>query len=154
MADASLLLLLDEVRNKTLRLLDGVTEPQARFTPPGLANSILWHAGHALVVTDALCLPPRLRRLPDGYAELFSWKSTPAETPADRWPPLAEVVEALKEQHPRLRAAIASLTDHDLDGPANEWQRPDRKPRYLILHGLHDEANHGGEIWLLRKLQR
>ena len=28
-----------------------------------------------------------------------------------------------------------------------------RTVRYNILHGLHDEANHQGEMWLLHKLQ-
>ena len=28
-----------------------------------------------------------------------------------------------------------------------------RTVRYNILHGLHDEAGHQGEMWLLRKLQ-
>jgi hypothetical protein len=44
-ADASLLTMFDEVRGKTLRLVQ-VEPRQALWTPPGTSNSILWHAGH------------------------------------------------------------------------------------------------------------
>ncbi len=47
MFDESLLLLLDEVRGKTLRLLQDVTGKDARWFPPGLHNHVLWHAGHS-----------------------------------------------------------------------------------------------------------
>ena len=36
MSDATLLMLLNDVRGKTLRLLEGVGEAEARFAPPGL----------------------------------------------------------------------------------------------------------------------
>src|SRR5687768_13808617 len=54
MADQSLLLLLKDVRKTTIDLLYGVTDDQARFAAPGLVNTILWHAGHALVVVEHL----------------------------------------------------------------------------------------------------
>src|SRR5436190_19630822 len=56
--DDTLILLANEVRKKTLWLLDGVTDEMARFVAPGLANSILWHAGHALVVVEHLGVVP------------------------------------------------------------------------------------------------
>ena len=57
MTDNFLVMLLDEVRGKTMRVLRGVTEAQARWAPPGLHNSILWHAGHAYVSHDWMCDP-------------------------------------------------------------------------------------------------
>ena len=54
MPDETLMLLAREVRNKTLKLLDGLTDAQARFAAAGLNNSILWNAGHALVVVEHL----------------------------------------------------------------------------------------------------
>jgi len=149
--DNSLALLADEVRRKTLWLLDGVGEPQARFAAPGLSNSILWHAGHALVVVESLCVAPATGQAPElplGWFEKFSWDSQP-QTVQD-WPTLAEVTEALGQQLPRLIAAIRAATSEQLDqilGPPH-----DATLRYLIVHGLHDEGNHQGEIWLLRKM--
>ena len=57
MTDPTLLELVKEVRWKTLKLLEGVSEADlARYTPPSLANHILWHAGHALVVVEGLAV--------------------------------------------------------------------------------------------------
>ena len=67
MVDRSLLMLLGEVRGRTLTLLSGVTDEQARWAPPGLQNTILWQAGHCYVVPERLIM---------GAAGL------PAETPA------------------------------------------------------------------------
>ena len=151
MADESLILLATEVRGKTLRLLDGVSDDDARVAPPGLSNTILWHAGHALVVVERLSVAPATGRgpvYPDGWFETFGWKSAPATV--TRWPALGEVVERLREQLARLTSAIGVLTPEQLGAAGANG----RTLRYGILHGLHDEAGHQGEIHLLRKMRR
>jgi hypothetical protein len=152
MADESLILLATEVRGKTLRLLDGVSEDAARFAPPGLHNTILWHAGHALVVVEHVSVMPATGRdtpnYPPAWFDTFSWTSSPARVTS--WPSLADVIVALHEQLPRLTAAISALTDNELEKVVDSARN--RTLRYKILHGLHDEAGHQGEIWLLRKL--
>jgi hypothetical protein len=148
--DDSLLLLAQEVRTKTLWLLDGVSDEMAHFAAPGLANSILWHAGHVLVVVEHLGIAPATGRppqLPDGWFEKFGWDSQPRTVA--KWPPVAEVLGALQAQLPRLTPAISALSRADLD----QVLEPNGATlRYDFLHGLHDEANHQGEIWLLRKM--
>jgi len=90
MFDQSLLLLLDEVRGKTLRLLQDVTGKDARWFPPGLHNHILWHAGHSYVLVESLAMEATGQQpdIPEGWFEMFSWKSDPARVAPDRWPPL------------------------------------------------------------------
>jgi hypothetical protein len=153
MADATLLALLDEVREKTLSVLEGVAPAHARWAPPGLQNTILWHAGHSYVVVEHLTLEPLGRKpeVPAGWFEIFSWESRPAQVPADRWPALQDVVAQLRAQHRRLRELIAALTPAQLDAPGGGGSG--RDVRAMIVHGLHDEARHSGEISLLRKLQ-
>ena len=151
MPDESLLLLTSEVRGKTLRLLEGVSEDTARFAPPGLNNSILWHAGHALVVVEHLGVMPATGKsaaYPPGWFETFSWNSNPATV--TKWPPLSEVIAALRDQLARLTAALNALSPEQLGAVVDKSRN--RTLRYAILHGLHDEAGHQGEIWLLRKL--
>lgn len=152
MSDRSLLLLLDEVRGKTLHLLQGLSEKAARWSPPGLHNHILWHAGHSYVLVESLAMEAigNKPEIPDGWFEMFSWQSDPSQVAQDRWPPLAEVVAQLTEQHLRLRPMIERLPEEELSSPMPG--RSNRTVRYAILHGLHDEACHSGEIWLLRKL--
>ena len=155
MADKSLARMFDEVRWQTLRILDGVTETEARWAPPGLSNTILWHAGHAYVVVE-WCTMQSLGRqtvCPKDWYDLFSGlKQTPDEVPSGSWPDLTAVVQSLKEQRDRLGRVYANLEETRL--AAQSSHRPDRTVRYMILHGLYDEAAHGGEMWLLRKIQR
>ena len=149
----TLLTLANEVRGKTLRLLDGVPEDLARFTGPGLSNSTLWHAGHALMLVEHLCIIPATGgrpQYPAGWFEMFAWGSNPAAVPRDAWPALGEVVDRLREQLERLRAVIGGLVPQDLDRLIDPARK--RTLRYSIVHGLHDEASHQGEIHLLRKL--
>lgn len=154
MADETLSLLLKDVRGKTLRILDDVTEGQARFAPPGLHNTILWHAGHSLIVVEHLGVSPATGKppvYPEGWFDKFSWKSQPA-TVKD-WPALAEVKAKLVDQAERLAAAINGLSEAQLKAPSGDPAKG-RNLRWSILHGLHDEAGHQGEMWLLKKLQK
>ena len=150
MSDPTLILLAKEIRNKTLKLLDPVSEADAKFAAPGLNNSILWHAGHSLVVVEHLAFVHFNNGQtsdPPGYFDAFSWKSNPATVTA--WPTIAEVRSKLADQRDRLVAALERADDAMLNKEVNE---KGRTVRWSILHGLHDEAGHQGEIWLLRKM--
>jgi len=153
MANETLQLLAREVRGKTFKILDGVSEAEARFVPPGLNNSIIWHAGHAFTVVEVLSVSAatgRPAQYPDGWYDLFSAKSKP--TRDSKFPPLAQVIEALRNQLELLLSAIEPLNSQQLAVMIDPARN--RTVRYNILHGLHDEANHQGEMWLLRKLQK
>jgi hypothetical protein len=154
MSDASLLCLLDEVRGKTLRLLQGVSDDETRWSPPELHNHILWHAGHSFVVVESLAMEAlgELPQIPEEWFEVFSWESNPAQVASYRWPSLAHVIGELIEQHARLRRMIADLSEVQLSRALPG--RGTQTARYAIIHGLHDEACHSGEIWLLRKMIR
>ena len=88
MADKTLLTLLDDVRGKTLNELKGLDDAHARWAPPGLQNSCLWHAGHAYFVTEFLTSGHWAgRRIPEGWLKMFSWESNPLHTSPTSWPP-------------------------------------------------------------------
>src|SRR3954470_13407010 len=111
MPDETLLLLATEIRNKTFKLLDGLTDDDARFKAAGMNNSILWHAGHALIVNEHLGVTHATGKpvqYPDGWYQKFSWASKPAEV--TDWPKLSEVVDKLRDQLQRLTSAIQTLT--------------------------------------------
>ncbi|HXY35308.1 MAG TPA: DinB family protein [Planctomycetaceae bacterium] len=152
MSDKSLLTLWDEVRGKTLAVLGGVSEQASLWAPPGLHNSIRWHAGHCYVMVERLCASAIGNEpvAPEGWIELFSWDSRPQDVAPEQWPALQSIVEQLVSQHRRLHATFARLTDDELEValPASRHQTVRRK----IIHALHDEACHCGEMWLLRKM--
>jgi hypothetical protein len=151
MADDSLLVLARDVRGKTLKLLEGLSDADARFAAPGLKNSILWHAGHALILMEHLVVAPLTGDRPSdppGYFETFSWKSDPATVTT--WPSLEEVRARLREQLARLLRLLESADPAALSRVLDPTRG--RRVRDLMVHGLHDEANHQGEMWLLRKM--
>ena len=149
--DETLMLLARETRSRTLWQLEGVSDEMARFAAPGLVNSILWHAGHALVVVEHLAVVPATGRpavIPNGWDAKFSWDSRPATV--TEWPAATEVAAALGEQLQRLTAVLPTLTPEQLARVVD----PPRTLRYSIVHGLHDEAIHQGEMYLLRKMYK
>jgi len=145
-----------EVRHKTLQILQAARASELTWAPPGTANHLLWHAGHALWLQDELCIEPVTGRseLPSGYAELFQMGSRPGRL-RRAWPTREELGQHLQVQLARVQEVIRSVPDADLDRPPRHAQPgSSRTLGYCILHGLHDEANHQGEMYLLLKMQR
>ncbi len=145
-----------EVRTKTLQVLQWARPHECLWAPPGTANHILWHAGHSLWVEDALCikLVAGKSELPAGWGEMFQMGSRPAGQ-TKPWPGRDELYRQLKAQLARLLELTGGLTHEQLDAlPPHAHPGDERTLGQSILHGLHDEANHQGEMYLLVKIQR
>ena len=141
-----------QVRQGTLQML-AVAEPQwLTWSPAGTSNHILWHAGHALWLQDVLCLEPLTGKnsLPDGWAETFGMNCQPVNETRD-WPAREKISELLSAQLDQIFAALDSADETTLSRIANP--RGDTLAG-RIIHGLHDEAKHSGEMYLLLKLCR
>lgn len=152
MVDQSLLAMFAEVRGSLLRALQGVDDAAALWHPPGLSNHIVWHAGHAFVVVEWLTKGPLglEPQAPEGWFEMFSWESKPADIPVEKFPKLATIITELQTQQVRLNEFYGRLCEIDLKGKAID--QPGSTVREVILHALQDEASHKGEIRLLRKM--
>jgi DinB superfamily len=150
MHDKSLAMLVFEVRWKTLKMLEGLTHEQAMGVAPGMNNSILYHAGHGYAVQEHLAVAKLEKREPkliEGF-EVFMWNSPP--TASTVYPHIDKVKAALIQQRDHLIKLIEGMDASAFDEIVNPEKG--RTLRYVVLHGLHDEANHQGEIWLIRKL--
>jgi hypothetical protein len=144
-----------QVREGTLQLLH-VPEPAwLTWTPPGTSNHILWHAGHALWVQDALCVRPLTgeSELPRGWAEMFGQNSRPAATRA-AWPEEAEVRERLETQLARILELYGEHADTIVINAAEPLPGSGWPLLAGLIHAWHDEARHQGEMYLLHKLRR
>src|SRR4051794_39359909 len=99
---SDLAILAYQVRECTLRLFDDTDSGALTWTPPGTSNHILWHAGHAVWVADALTIEPITGRseLPDGWAERFGQHSSPKSV--HDWPNRTEVRSRLEIQLKRV----------------------------------------------------
>lgn len=134
-----------QVRDLTIKLLDAAPEDCLLWAPEGTSNHVLWHAGHAVWLQDALgvCLLTGKSELPDGWAETFGADCRPVRETTD-WPAREEVRDLLQRQLGRLLELFRSESAQLVEGPLAE----------RIIHGLHDEARHQGEMYLLLKLRR
>jgi hypothetical protein len=80
--------------------------------------------------------------------------SRPA-SPLKPWPSREELRRHLKAQLPRVRDALEPVTDAELDAlPRHAHPGDSRTLWQCVSHGLHDEANHQGEMYLLLKMRR
>ena len=142
-----------QVRRDTLRVLDGSQPDWLTWSPEGTSNHILWHAGHALWLQDLMCveLLSGQSELPAGWAAKFGAKSRPAAV--EVWPSRDAVRRELIAQFDRMQELLDETTDEVLsETPLNFVNK--RTILGWIVHGLHDEAKHNGEMYLLWKLCR
>jgi hypothetical protein len=152
-AAAHLIEMTGQVRVETLRLLAAGREEWLTWAPPGTSNHILWHAGHAVWVADVLCIEPITghSELPALWEAKFGMGCVPVAATRE-WPSREETERLLTAQWIRMEELLSALSPEQLNDP-----RPvvdDRSLVSSIVHGLHDEAKHQGEMYLLLKLLR
>jgi hypothetical protein len=123
------------------------------WAPPGTTNHILWHAGHSLWLSDLMCVEPLSgeSELPHGWDTTFGMDSQPATTKI--WPARDEVQSLLARQLERMTDLLDKATDAQLASRAPKLGGRSNLAGWII-HGLHDEAKHSGEMYLLWKLCR
>jgi hypothetical protein len=143
-----------QVRSTTVLVLRRAAPSMLLWTPPGLSNHMLWHAGHALWVGDILTVEPITGRsnLPAGWEAMFGEGSKPASQ--SHWPGVEEVLELLETQLDHV-LSIFKEQGASIGRRANEVSPNCGWPLLAgIIHGWHDEARHQGEMHLLAKLYR
>ena len=143
-----------QVRRDTLAVLLAADASWLTYAPPGTSNHILWHAGHALWLVDVLGIELLGGRseLPPGWAETFGMNCRPPNQTND-WPSQSELAGLLQRQLQRLLNLLDAASDQQLAQPADLSRGP-APISARIIHGLHDEAKHCGEMYLLLKLCR
>jgi len=140
-----------QVRGSTLQVLDAAQADWLTRSPEGTSNHILWHAGHALWLQDLLCveLLSGRSKLPEGWAAMFGARSEPVAI--KNWPSRDKVSSFLRRQLARV-LKLLERTPEDLLLRTPTRFRDTRTNLGWIIHGLHDEAKHNGEMYLLSKL--
>ena len=150
---ATLIATAQQVRSRTLRILQQAEPQWLTWTPAGLANHMTWHAGHSLWVQGVLCIEPLSgeSKLPAGWERRFGMETRPG-LDHNPWPGRDELLSLLTAQLHDMEELLASADPATLEiVPRGEktngigWE---------IIHGLHDEAIHQGEMFLLLKMCR
>ncbi len=141
-----------QVRQGTIGLLRDAPLAWLTWAPAGTSNHLLWHAGHAVWLQDCLCIEPLTgaSELADGWAGQFGMNCDPVAAQKS-WPARELLLGSLSSQLERM------LQLFDDQAPRLQTIGPDRGGRWDltrgVIHGLHDEARHQGEMYLLLKLR-
>lgn len=143
-------LVVDEIRSRTIRQLEKTADDEMRTPVPGLQNHLTWHAGHCLWVADRVIIEAATGKseLPEGWAKTYGMDCrSPTET--TDWATRQELIDRLTRQKTRLIDLLA--IEPASVNPAGE---ANQKRARQVIHAMHDEASHQGEIQVLRKWQR
>ena len=140
--------LVRQVRSFTIELVAIDNRELCLYAPEGTSNHMIWHAGHSLWVQDVLCVEPLTgaSELPDGWAQQFGQDCDPVVSQTD-WPHQTHIQDLLSKQQVRLIELVGDMRDDQLIVDTSN-------PQDLvggIIHGLHDEGRHQGEMYLLFK---
>ena len=140
-----------QVRGGTLQILTAARPEWLTYAPPGTSNHILWHAGHALWLQDVLCIQLLAghSELPDQWSQSFGMNCRPVRETRD-WPSREALVDLLQQQRNRILTLLTQASDEELNRSAHPARDTDSVAS-RIIHGLHDEAKHAGEMYLLYK---
>lgn len=141
---------LRQYRGYTRQLLETTDPEWVTWAPPGTSNHMLWHAGHAVWVLDRLCVIPLTgsSELPEDWGRVFGMDCEPVAT-QENWPTLDIVKQKLAEQQDRLHDLFENMPVDQL--VVEVGPEPDLVGG--MIHALHDEAKHHGEMYLLTKLR-
>ena len=141
-----------QVRRGTMQLLESAPADRLTWAPPGTSNHVLWHAGHALWLQGVLCLEPLTgdSELPSGWEQTFGMNCRPVNE-TTTWPAREELLRLLTAQLERIIEGVGGTSGAQLGEIVNP--RGDTLAA-RIIHGLHDEARHQGEMYLLLKQLR
>nr|WP_077330372.1 DinB family protein [Virgibacillus siamensis] len=136
-------------RNMFLKKINELNPETIDVQPIGFNNTIHWHIGHVLTVTEQFMFgfPDHSDNIPASYKDLFGYGSKPADWPEDV-PSVEKLAGQLKEQLERLNAIPENKFNEKLPEPilGNETVG-----ELAVMAAFH-EANHLGRIHSMEKI--
>lgn len=136
-------------RGFLLKAITGIDRETADIQPEGFNNTIHWHIGHVLTVTEQFMFgfPKKSENLPVNYLELFANGTKPSDWP-DQVPTLEELTLQLKEQLTRLKEIPSTSLGEALKKPFLGLETYGELANMALFH----EGNHLGQISAMKKL--
>lgn len=127
-----------------LGYLQDMTEGELRHRPAPGANHINWQLGHIIASEHQIiesCVPGSMPALPAGFADKYT-KATASIDDASKLLTKDELLKVYGTQRAATLAALAKLTDADLDRESPESIRP-YAPNFANAFSLQ------GSHWLM-----
>lgn len=113
---------IDSAKFITLEYLADLSDEDMLQRPHPECNHIKWQMGHLISsehqMIDAVC-PGSMPALPEGFAERYT-KDTARSDQSDAFDSKADLRKLLEDQREGTLAALATMSDEDLNKPAPE----------------------------------
>lgn len=132
-----------------LKEVAAISAEQADVQPEGFNNTIHWHIGHVLTVTEQFMMgyPKKSNYLPENYIELFGNGTRPSDWSGDV-PSVELLTEQLKAQLGRVKEVPASMLDEKLNKPFLGLETFGELANMALFH----ESYHLGQIHAMKRL--
>jgi uncharacterized damage-inducible protein DinB len=150
---------LEDTRRRTRAALEGLTQDEIDWMPPGLTNSIgtlLYHT--ALIETDYLCCD--ILGMDDYFPELMALLPyADRDIDGNLIPvagiPLSEHLARLDTIRTQFIASVSQLNAEQFDEARSLPEYGyDISPAWTLHHLMQHEAEHRGEIMMIRSLYK
>ncbi|PLR76538.1 DinB family protein [Bacillus sp. V3-13] len=132
-----------------IETVKSVSREIADIQPEGFNNTIRWHIGHVLIITEELVGFPygRTDALPVNYFELFGRGTKPTDWKG-KIPSLDELVLQLKDQLVRLQHIPAERLNMTLAEPFGGFETFEEIASLVLFH----EGIHMGQIESMKRI--
>lgn len=139
----------ETTRGNFLKNVEAIPKETANVQPEGFNNTIHWHIGHVLTVTEQFMfgLPKKSAHLPEKYIEQFGNGTKPADW-KDDVPQVSELISQLKEQLERIKQIPAERFNEKLEKPFLGQETFGELAGFSLMH----EAMHLGQIQAMKRI--
>lgn len=136
-------------RRNFLKNISSIDQATTDIQPKGFNNTIHWHIGHVLTVTEQFMFgfPKKSTNLPELYIQLFGNGTKPADWSGEV-PSVEELTSKLQEQLGRLTELEVSSFNEKLNQPFLGLETFGELAGMALFH----EANHLGQIQAMKKI--
>lgn len=139
----------DLTRQQLIQFMKDADESVLDVEPTGSRNTLHWHAGHVLVVTEKFLFnyPEGTSDVPKSYGEFFNPGTKPGDWPESGVPSVSEIVSHLEDQLKRIN----QLTEDDLAKEIPFEFGNFKTYGELFELAIHHEAEHLGQMKAMKR---
>lgn len=134
------------LRTRLYTRVEEIAENVFDIQPEGFNNTIHWHIGHILTVTEGFLFAEN-GQLPAEYQELFAPRTKPSDWKGEV-PSIATLVQQLKEQHERIN----EISNETFNEKLAEVKLGCSTVGELAGFTFYHETYHFGQIHAMKRL--
>ncbi len=136
-------------RNSLIKKAEAVQGEVADLQPKGFNNTIHWHIGHVLTVTEQFLFgyPKNSTNLSENYAGLFGNGTKPSDWEGEV-PEIKVLISQLKDQLERILQIPSEKLNEPLAKPIMSCDTLGELAGVSLMH----EANHTGQIHVMNRM--